>query len=62
MSTCTERADAVGGAFSALEPDEERAVQDHLASCAACRRAPTRPLEVVAALGAAVPSVEPPPP
>ena len=59
MSTCTQRADAVGAAFSALEPDEERAVQDHLPHCAACRRAFDEALDVVAALGAAVPSVEP---
>ncbi len=60
MSTCTQRADAVGAAFSALEPDEERAVQAHLPHCADCRRAFDEALDVVAALGAAVPSLEPP--
>jgi anti-sigma-K factor RskA len=60
VSTCTQRADAVGAAFSALEPDEERAVQAHLPHCADCRRAFDEALEVVAALGAAVPSVAPP--
>ncbi|PVZ09444.1 anti-sigma factor [Actinomycetospora cinnamomea] len=62
MSACPRAADAVGGAFSALEPDEDAALRDHLASCATCRRALDEALEVGAALGAAVPQVDPPPP
>jgi hypothetical protein len=61
VSGCAQAADVVGGAFSALEPDEERLLQEHLASCADCRRLHDEACEVVAALGAAVPSVEPPP-
>jgi len=60
MSGCERCADAVGHAFSALEPDEDRAVLEHLPHCAECRRALDEALEIVAALGAAVPSVEPP--
>jgi hypothetical protein len=56
-----QAADVVGGAFSALEPDEEFLLHEHLASCADCRRLHDEACEVVAALGAAVPSVEPPP-
>ena len=60
MSGCERCADAVGHAFSALEPDEDRAVLEHLPHCAECRRALDEALEIVAALGAAVPPVEPP--
>ena len=60
MSGCERCADAVGHAFSALEPDEDRAVLEHLPHCAECRRALDEALDVVAALGAAVPPVEPP--
>ncbi|MHC1563268.1 hypothetical protein ACR9E3_30290 [Actinomycetospora sp. C-140] len=61
MSACDHRDDAVGHAFSALEPDEDRALQAHLPHCAVCRRALAEAREVVAALGAAVPAVDPPP-
>lgn len=60
MSTCELRADAVGHAFSALEPDEDRALEAHLPHCASCRRARDEALDVVAALGKAVPPVDPP--
>ncbi|HSK59293.1 MAG TPA: hypothetical protein VK935_09600, partial [Actinomycetospora sp.] len=61
VSACAQAADVVGGAFSALEPDEEHLLEEHLASCADCRRLHDEACEVVAALGAAVPPVEPPP-
>ncbi|GLZ46690.1 hypothetical protein Acsp06_28750 [Actinomycetospora sp. NBRC 106375] len=61
MSACDLRDDAVGHAFSALEPDEDRALLAHLPHCAVCRRALAEAREVVAALGAAVPAVDPPP-
>ncbi|MEJ2863464.1 anti-sigma factor domain-containing protein [Actinomycetospora flava] len=60
MTTCDLRGDAVGHAFSALEPDEDRAFEAHLPHCASCRRARAEALDVVAALGASVPPVEPP--
>lgn len=60
MSACDLRDDAVGHAFSALEPDEDRAVEAHLPHCAICRRAHDEARDVVAALGAAVPQVDPP--
>ncbi|GAA4801788.1 hypothetical protein GCM10023200_43490 [Actinomycetospora chlora] len=61
MSGCPRRGDAVGHAFSALEPDEDRAFTAHLPHCAACRRALADATAVVANLGAAVPQVDPPP-
>lgn len=60
MSGCDLRDDAVGHAFSALEPDEDRALAAHLPHCAICRRAHDEAMDVVAALGRAVPPVEPP--
>ncbi|GAA4911701.1 anti-sigma-K factor rskA [Actinomycetospora succinea] len=60
MTTCDLRDDAVGHAFSALEPDEDRVLEAHLPHCESCRRAHDEALDVVAALGAAVPPVEPP--
>lgn len=60
MTGCDRCADAVGHAFSALEPDEDSAVLDHLPQCAECRRALDEALAVVVALGTAVPRVEPP--
>ena len=60
MSACDLRADAIGHAFSALEPDEDRALEAHLPHCAICRRAHDEARDVVAALGRAVPPVEPP--
>jgi hypothetical protein len=60
VSGCDLRGDAVGHAFSALEPDEDRALQAHLPHCAACRRAVDEARDVGAALGAAVPSIAPP--
>ncbi|GAA4876310.1 zf-HC2 domain-containing protein [Actinomycetospora straminea] len=61
MSTCDLHADAVGAAFSALEPEEDLAFRAHLAHCAACRRTLAAAAEIVAALGAAVPQTDPPP-
>jgi hypothetical protein len=61
VSGCAQAADVVGGAFSALEPDEEFLLEEHVASCADCRRLHDEACEVVAALGAAVPAIEPPP-
>lgn len=61
MSTCALRADAVGAAFSALEPEEDLALRAHLAHCAACRRTLAEATDVVAALGVAVPQLDPPP-
>ncbi|MDD7941502.1 anti-sigma factor [Actinomycetospora lutea] len=60
MTTCARRDDAVGHAFSALEPDEDRALEAHLPHCPVCRRARDEALDVVAALGRAVPPLEPP--
>ncbi|MEJ2886519.1 anti-sigma factor [Actinomycetospora aeridis] len=60
MSGCALRDDAVGHAFSALEPDEDRALTAHLPTCAVCRRAHDEALDVVAALGGAVPPLDPP--
>jgi hypothetical protein len=60
VNGCALRDDAVGHAFSALEPDEDRALAAHLPSCAICRRAHDEALDVVAALGGAVPPVDPP--
>jgi hypothetical protein len=39
MDECPYRENAVGLALSALEPDEEIALRDHLPHCAACRNA-----------------------
>jgi hypothetical protein len=61
VSGCPRRGDAVGHAFSALEPDEDRAFTAHLPHCAACRRALADATAVAANLGAAVPQVDPPP-
>lgn len=61
MSGCDRGADAVGHAFSALEPDEDRMVLEHLPVCRECRRVRDEALEIVAVLGAAVPADEPPP-
>lgn len=60
MSGCSLRDDAVGHAFSALEPDEDRVLLAHLPHCPVCRRAAAEARDVVAALGAAVPPVDPP--
>jgi anti-sigma-K factor RskA len=58
---CPLTQQAVGWALHALEPDEEMAVLLHLPHCAACRTAVAEAEEVLATLGGAVPSVEPPP-
>jgi hypothetical protein len=60
VTGCDLRDDAVGHAFSALEPDEDRVLEDHLPHCPICRRAHDEAMEIVAALGRAVPPVEPP--
>jgi hypothetical protein len=58
---CPHRENAVGRALSALEPDEEIGLRDHLPVCATCRGA-LRDAEAVVGLLGAVPAQHQPPP
>jgi anti-sigma-K factor RskA len=52
---------AAAHALDALDPDERRAFEEHLASCEQCRAEVAELQEAAAALAYATPAVEPPP-
>lgn len=52
---------AVGWALNALEPDEERAFADHLATCPRCQRLVHESEQALGELAYDVPLIEPPP-
>src|SRR5438094_9259912 len=59
--TCDEFIDlAAAVVLNALEPDEYRRVEEHAAACPDCARHLSDFREVAAALGSAVPQVDPP--
>ena len=58
---CALRHTAVGRALDALEPEDERLIDDHLPHCASCRQVLRESTAVAAWLAVAVPAVEPPP-
>lgn len=60
MTPCEEEGTVVGRAFGALEPDEDERVDEHLTTCAQCRRTLDDALGVTLVLGTAVPQVDPP--
>jgi anti-sigma-K factor RskA len=60
--TCAEFLDlSAAVALGAADPEDERRVEEHASECADCARQLAHFREVGAALGAAVPQIEPPP-
>jgi hypothetical protein len=59
--TCRWNEQAVAYALHALEPDEETALQGHLAGCRSCQATVAETEVVAAALGGTVEQVDPPP-